>query len=149
VDPNLTKDGNSALRNTGAAVYPNSGPLGGWVYQSGPMSVLELNEDGGRLTPSMLGSLFLIRSFLPPPDVRFVWSEVERVEAIRGVLPWLAGVRFWLCERDGFFINPGLRPKASYEVLDFAESKGAAVCREPVWTWMGRAKAQHRRRWVA
>ena len=54
-----------------------------------------------------------------------------------------------LTERSEAIINPGLRPKASYEVLDFAESKGAAVCREPVWTWTGRAKAQHRRRWVA
>ena len=135
------------LSYTGAAVYPNSSSLGGWVYQSGPMSVLELDKDGGSLLPSTLGSLFNpLGSILGPPEVRFEWSEVEKVEAIRSVLPWPAGVRFWLRERDGFFINLGLRPKASYKVLDFAESKGAAVRREPVFTWTGRAKAQHRRR---
>ena len=134
------------LSYTGAAVYPNSSSLGGWVYQSGPMSVLELDKTGGSLLPSTLGSLNPLRSILGPPEVRFGWSEVEKVEAIRSVLPWPAGVRFWLRERDGFFINLGLRPKASYKVLDFAESKGAAVRREPVFTWTGRAKAGHRSR---
>ena len=134
------------LSYTGAAVYPNSSFLGGWVYQSGPMSVLELGKDGGSLLPSTVGSLSPLRSILGPPEVRFAWSEVEKVEAIRSVLPWPAGVRFWLRERDGFFISLGLRPKASYKVLDFAESKGAAVHREPVFTWTGRAEAGHRSR---
>jgi predicted nicotinamide N-methyase len=35
-----------------------------------------------------------------------------------------------------------LRPKAVYKVLDFAESKGVEVRREPVWTWTGQAKAE-------
>jgi hypothetical protein len=134
------------LRYTGAAVYPNSSFFGGWVHQSGPMSVLELGKDGGSLLPSALGSLFTLGPILGPPEVRFGWSEVEEVEVIRGVLPWPPGVRFWLRERDGFFISLGLRPKASYKVLDFAESKGAAVRREPVFTWTGRAKAGHRGR---
>jgi hypothetical protein len=134
------------LRYTGAAVYSNSSFLGGWVHQSGPMSVLELGKDGGSLLPSTLGSLFTLGPILGPPEVRFTWAEVEEVEAIRCVLPWPAGVRFWLRERDGFFIGLGLGPKASYEVLDFAESKGAAVSREPVFTWTGRAKAGHRSR---
>jgi hypothetical protein len=108
--------------------------------------VLELGKDGGSLLPSTVGSLSHLRSILGPPEVRFAWSEVEKVEAIRSVLPWPAGIRFWLRERDGFFISLGLRPKASYKVLDFAESKGAAVSREPVFTWTGRAKADHRSR---
>lgn len=145
-NPNLPRDEDSVLSYTGAAVYPNSSFLGGWVYQSGPMSVLELGKDGGSLLPSTVGSLSPLRSIFGPPEVRFAWSEVEKVEAIRSVLPWPAGVRFWLRGRDGFFINLGLRPKASYKVLDFAESKGAAACREPVFTWTGRAPADHRSR---
>ena len=146
-DPNLPRDEDSVLRYTGDAVYPNSSSLGGWVYQSGPLSVLELDRDGGRLLPSTLGSLASpLLPMLGSPHVRFAWSEVEKVEAIRSVLPWPAGVRFWLRGRDGFFIGLGLRPKASYKVLDFAESKGAAACREPVFTWTGRAPADHRSR---
>jgi len=142
-NPNLPRDEGSVLSYTGAAVYPNSSSLGGWVYQSGPMSVLELDKEGGSLLPSTLGSLNPLRPILGPPDVRFGWSEVEKVEAIRSVLPWPAGVRFWLRGRDGFFLSLGLlRPKVVYKVLDFAESKGAAVCREPVFTWTGRAKAK-------
>jgi hypothetical protein len=106
------------------------------------MSVHELDKEGGSLRPSLLGSLNPLRSLLRSPDVRFRWSEVERVEAIRSVLPWPAGVRFWLRGRDGFFINLGLRPKASYKVLAFAESKGVEVRRDPVFTWTGGAKAK-------
>ena len=107
-NPNLPRDENSVLgytgpgedsvlSYTGSAVYPNSSFLGGWVYQSGPMSVLELGKDGCSLLPSSLGSLFHpLLPILGPPEVRFEWSEVERVEAIRNVLPWPAGVRFWL-----------------------------------------------------
>ena len=145
-NPNLRGDEYSVLSYTGAAVYRSNGLLGGWVSQSGPMSVLELDKDGGRLTPSMLGSLFSQRPFLAPPDMHFVWSEVERVEAIRGVLPWPSGVRFWLRGRDGFFIGLGLWRKAVHKVLDFAESKGAAVSWKPVFTWTGRARTGHRSR---
>ena len=142
-NPNLPRDEDSVLSYTGAAVYPNSSFLGGWVYQGGPMSVLELGKDGGSLLPSTMGSLFHpLFPILGPPEVRFEWSEVERVEAIRSVLPWPAGVRFWLRGRDGFFLSLGLRPRASYEVLDFAESKGVEVRRKPVFTWTGRAKAK-------
>jgi hypothetical protein len=39
-------------------------------------SKLELDNDGGRLLPSMLGFVNLMRSLLlSPPDVRFGWSE--------------------------------------------------------------------------
>ena len=106
------------------------------------MSVLEVGKDGGSLLSPTVGLLLPLRSILGPPEVRFEWSEVERVEAIRSVLPWPAGVRFWLRGRDGFFLSLGLRPRASYEVLDFAESKGVEVRREPVFTWTGRAKAK-------
>ena len=111
------------------------------------MSVLELDKDGGRLLPSTPGSL--MNSLLPilgPPEVRFGWSEVEKVEAIRSVWPRLRGVRFWLRGRDGFCIDLGLRGEALYEVLDFAESKGSEVRREAVFTWTGRAEAGHRNR---
>ena len=131
---------------TGAAVYPNSSSLGGWVYQSGPMSVLELGKDGGSLLPSTVGSLFRLGPILGPPDVHFGWSEVERVEVVRSVWPWFRGVRFWLRGRDGFSIDLGLRGKALYKVLDFAESKGSEVRREAVFTWTGRAQAGHRSR---
>jgi hypothetical protein len=70
---------------------------------------------------------------------------VERVEALRGLLPWPGGVRFWLRGRDGFSIDLGLRRKAVYKVLDFAEGKGVEVHREPVFTCPGRAKAERRR----
>jgi hypothetical protein len=146
VDPNLTRDENAVLSYTGAAVYRGSGGSGGWVHQTGPMSVLELDKDGGRLFPSKVGSLIPLGPLLPAPDVRFGWSEVEKVEAVRSVWPGLGGVRFWLRGRDGFCIDLGLRGEALYEVLDFAESKGSEVRREAVFTWTGRAEAGHRNR---
>ena len=146
VDPNLTRDENAVLSYTGAAVYRSSGGVGGWVHQSGPMSVLELDKDGGRLFSSKVGSLNPLGPLLPAPEVRFGWSEVERVEAVRSVWPWFRGVRFWLHGRDGFCIDLGLGRKALYEVLDFAESKGTEVHREAVFTWSGRAEAGHRSR---
>ena len=145
-NPDLPRDKNSWLSYAGGAVYPDGGLVGGWVYQSGPMSVLELDKDGGRLSPSMLGCINILRPLMSQPDVRFAWAEVERMEAIRSVLPWPAGVRFWLRGRDGFFISLGLQSRAAHKVLDFAESKGVEVQREPVYTWTGRAKAGHLRR---
>ncbi len=137
-NPNLPRDENAVLRYTaGGAVYNSSGGLGAWVYERGPLSVLELDHEGGRLLPSVLGSVY---------HVRFEWSEVQRVEVLRSVWPWFRGVCFWLRGRDGFCIDLGLRRKALYKVLDFAESKGAEVRREAVFSWTGRPTVERHRR---
>jgi hypothetical protein len=145
-NPDLPRDENSWLSYAGGAVYPNGGLVGGWVYQSGPMSVLELDKDGGRLSPSMLCCINILRPLMSQPDVRFAWAEVERVEAKPERAAVARGRSLLAARTRRFFISLGLQSRAAHKVLDFAESKGVEVQREPVFTWTGRAKAGHLRR---
>lgn len=91
---------------------------------------LRLDEKGGQLR-SQPG--FPIRS---GADLRFEWSEVEKVEKVRlfGV-PFFENVRFTLTEtprrtKSRTFLFGTMAKAGTLEMLDLAEAKGARVERK-------------------
>jgi hypothetical protein len=90
----------------------------------------ELNLEGGRLFPaSRFASMGVKLTFGDFKEIRFDWPDVQRVERMRGWMPWDRGIRFIL--RDGSrFVFFSLAGKILQTILNYAEARGATVDKE-------------------
>jgi hypothetical protein len=89
---------------------------------------LELTREGGRLFPaSRFASMGVkLLTFGDFKEIRFDWPDVQRVERMRGWMPWDRGVRFIL--RDGRrFVFFSLAGNNLQTILSYAEARGAKV----------------------